>query len=172
MRKILVTPGEVYGRLMLLCEAPPVGRRRRRAFFCKCDCGNFTVVVLGDLRSGCTTSCGCYQKEVAAAARTTHGGYGTKLFSVWRNAKARCYNPKNKRWARYGGRGIEMHSLWKREFTAFRDYVTALPAWPGEDGIGNTADELSLDRIDNDVGYFPGNLRWATKKQQANNRSR
>lgn len=85
----------------------------------------------------------------------------TRLHRVWDNMKTRCYNPANKYYHRYGGRGITVCDEWRESFTAFKK-------WALSNGYANN---LTLDRIDNNKGYFPDNCRWATQSQQMNNTS-
>jgi len=132
---------------------------------CKCQCGNTTLVSSNSLRTGNTKSCGCLHKP--------HGdSHSDKLYVVWKNIKDRCYKPTTANYDRYGGRGIRMHKTWKRDYIAFRDYVLALPNAPKDDQRLVGADRLrrSLDRINNDGHYTPGNLKWSSAKQQARNR--
>lgn len=93
---------------------------------------------------------------------TKHGGSGTRLHSVWRNMKTRCYNPKSKYFARYGGRGIIVCDEWRQSFSAFRE-------WALSHGY---ADNLTIDRINNNEGYRPDNCQWVTQKKQLRNFSR
>jgi hypothetical protein len=97
-----------------------------------------------------------------SAGKFNHGESSSYLYSCWRRIRIRCHNPDNEFYSRYGGRGIQVHEGWLHEFTAFRDWVLA--------NLGPRPSGRSLDRKDNDGNYEPGNLRWATAKEQANNR--
>lgn len=99
-----------------------------------------------------------------------HGLTDHKVYKTWKRIKSRCYNPNNPSYTHYGGRGIKMQESWISNPHMFYVYVTLLPRYPGEDGIGNIKGKLSLDRIDNNSNYEEGNLRWATPKQQLQNR--
>jgi hypothetical protein len=161
MRPPLVDIGFSVGRLVVVAAAP--SRRAPSGFTfrywrCACECGAEHIVRERHLVSGRTRSCGCLRRELAKLQKTTHGGRHTLLYDVWTQMLQRCENQKNKRFARYGGRGVEVCDAW-RDFAAFeRDVREGYE--PG----------LQIDRIDNDGPYAPGNVRWATNK--ANNRNR
>lgn len=164
MPKLIDLTGQRFGRLTVVERAEnyvaPNGRQAAR-WVCLCDCGNKTTVVGGDLRTGRTKSCGCFEQESRYLSRNIiHGGFGTKLYNVWRGMKKRCYNPKNKFFKDYGGRGITVCDEWRDDFAKFRDWAMA----------NGYREDLSIDRIDNDKGYSPDNCKWATREEQGNNK--
>lgn len=154
--------GQRFGRLVAL---GPVGRREKNiVWLCQCDCGQSVAVRTGALISGNTTSCGCFQRERTSQKFTKHGMWQSKLYKAWRSMIQRCTNPSHRGYKDYGGRGIAICSEWKTSFQAFYDHVSSLADF-GEDGY-------TLDRIDNGKNYEPGNVRWATKKEQSRNMRR
>jgi hypothetical protein len=127
-------------------------------WICECECGRICSVYTYNLKNGHTTSCGCEAFRKRAAAKTTHNETGTRLYKIWAKMKARCTNPNDAAYERYGGCGRSLCEEWKR-YESFRDWALA----------NGYADDLSIDRINNEKGYSPDNCRWATPKQQANN---
>jgi hypothetical protein len=141
-----------------------------RAVLCRCDCGVERLVLVFALRSGHSTSCGCAKREQVATlvSRTRwkdkHGrakGWKDPLYTLWLRIRKRCNNPKahNYRW--YGARGIQVCDEWQHDPVTFISYV--------EEHLGPRPPGKSLDRVDNDGDYRPGNLRWATQKEQVAN---
>lgn len=158
-------PGERFGRLITLKN---VGQtvHLKPIWLCQCDCGKLKEVVQGDLRFGRTRSCGCLLSEVSSERFTTHGatvGGETNEYMVWKTAKQRTSNSKQKNFRRYGGRGILMCEEFRADFGAF---LRELGPKPTPDG------HWTVERVDNDKGYEPGNIRWATAAEQAQNSSR
>ena len=133
---------------------------------CKCDCGNETVVDGPSLTRGLTTSCGCKYKITSAENCrknfTKHHETGTRLYKIWQDMKKRCHNSNDPDYVRYGARGIKVCDEWRNSYEAFRDWALA----------NGYSDKLTIDRRDNNLGYFPLNCRWATPKVQANNTRR
>lgn len=127
---------------------------------CKCDCGDVKELSCNVLTCGKTKSCGCLQKDIAKKNKTKHNGKYTRLYNTWLNIKRRCYNPSSKAFPYYGAKGIKMYDKWIHDFSAFKD-------WAYKNGYNDT---LTIDRINNDGDYEPNNCRWATLKQQANNK--
>ena len=153
--------GQRFGRLKVLKLAEI--KNKSTWWLCKCDCGNTTIVKGAKLRNGHTQSCGCLQKEAAAKALRAvsyrHGGKGTPEYEAWHSMKQRCYNPNNCEYKRYGAKGIRVCDRW---LNSFENFFTDMG--PRPEG------KYSIDRIDTCGNYEPNNCRWATQKQQANNK--
>lgn len=160
--------GERFGMLEVLEEVKPIPRPdktgwKRRVFRCQCDCGKIKDVTRDSLVSGNTKSCGCLTQmsvQKAIEAETTHGKSNTRIYRIWCHMKDRCYRDGNNRYQYYGGRGIGICEEWKNDFQKFYN-------WAVTHGY---RDDLSIDRIDNDKGYFPDNCRWADAVTQSRNR--
>lgn len=141
--------GQRFGRLVAL-NATDKRVNRAVVWECQCDCGNKHFVQSGSLLSGKTRSCGCLMDESRGVSRITHHMSNEKIYAVWQGMRKRCFSTYHKNYKDYGGRGITVCEEWNRNFLAFYDYVSKLPHY-GEKGY-------SLDRIDNDGNYEPGNV--------------
>lgn len=153
--KFIDMTGQKFGRLTVVRRGENQGLKVR--WLCVCECGGSTLAQRGNLMSGITKSCGCLRREVAADRSRSHGMTGTKEMIAYIGAKKRCTDPKYKSFDRYGGRGIEFR------FNSFEEWLEELGLAPGP--------EYSVDRINPNGHYEPGNLRWATWKQQAANKT-
>lgn len=155
-REVDIT-GRVFGRLTAISRAPVTGNKWQFL----CVCGNPTVVSKGAVVSGNTHSCGCLRSDTVRGRRTKHGeAQKTKEYEAWQSMKSRCGRPRNKRYALYGGRGITVCPEW---FNSFEQFLLDMGRAPSK---GH-----SLDRIDTNGNYERSNCRWATTKEQSNNKT-
>lgn len=163
MGKLIDLTGQRFGRLLVIERTDNQVSQSgnvRTMWNCQCDCGKTTVVDAYNLRKGYTNSCGCLHNEIASACFKTHGLSSTKLYNVWRGILTRCFNENNAAYKHYGGRGISVCDEWRDSFVAFYHWAIST-GWK---------DGLSIDRVNNDAGYYPENCRWVAQKKQCNNR--
>ena len=160
-RKIEVSPGDRYGRLTVIEEAPPIQWRKykKRMVHCICDCGKTTTVRLEYLRSGHTKSCGCKSVDTLVSHRKTHGLTGTRLYRIWAGMLNRCRNKNVKSYKHYGAKGVRVCKEWHK-FEPFYN-------WAIKNGYRS---DLTIDRVDPYGNYEPSNCRWIPKGEQARNR--
>lgn len=166
--------GKLIGKLTLVADLGPIdigrkGGKKVTMWLCRCSCGILTTKAATDIVKNHVESCGCQKIESCksnGSKRKTHGASSPKaskeyrsLYSRWNNMRRRCSDPKNKHYHCYGGRGVTVCAEWLESFEVFRDW-----------SLGNGyRSNLTLDRINNDGNYEPGNCRWVTTREQMNN---
>ncbi len=161
----LIPVGTKFGRLTV--KGPAGMRGRNATSLCECECGTVKAILNLTLKSGGTQSCGCLARERASARvkenppRLKHGGKRTITYNSWQGMVSRCLNEKDWKYKRYGGRGITVCRRWSDPDSGFLNFL--------EDMGQRPSSAHSIDRINNDGNYEPGNCRWATRAQQNQN---
>jgi len=165
MGKFIDLTGQKFGRLTVI-KYHGKNKHGQSIWICKCGCGcgEERIIPTYALRGGIWKSCGCLRKEKAAEHcrkdLSTHNMCYSRLYSIWHGMKQRCLNTNDKNYPNYGGRRITVCDGWANEFEGFMNWAL----------LSGYTDKLTIDRKNNDGNYEPQNCRWATIKDQANNR--
>ncbi len=152
--------GQRFGRLTVTGEAETATGGNAR-WVCRCDCGDEIIALACNLKSGHTTSCGCYSEARHSVVQRNGGAWPVRLYHIWYYMLSRCNDPRSKDYPRYGGRGITVCEEWESDFYSFAK-------WALSHGYAET---LTIDRRNNNDSYCPDNCWWTTVKEQSNNKS-
>lgn len=144
-----------FGKLIVVEEAERK-KDNKILWKCQCDCGNIAIIRGDCLRDGFSQSCGCLMRERSSKANKTHGMHKTPEYKTWVGIKQRCNNPKEPNYKNYGIRGIEVCTRWLKFENFFED-------------MGKKPEGLTIERTNNNLGYFKENCVWATCTQQLRN---
>ncbi len=150
--------GQRFGRLVVISSAGS-SKHQKRTWSCQCDCGVKIITTTGDLRNGTTKSCSCIQKEWALIANKSHGMSNSPEYEVWIGMKKRCLNKSQASFKNYGGRGIRVCKRWIESFEGFIKDMGHRPS-----------DDHTIERVDPNGDYEPGNTVWLPSKMQALNK--
>ena len=161
MGKFIDLTGQRFHKLTVISRAPGYqSSSNGTRWHCVCDCGNKTISDGSGMRKGLIKSCGCHARQFLGKPHFKHGQHKHKLYLAWTSIKQRCLNPNHPWYHRYGGRGITICDEWVNSYPAFVAHMGPAPT-----------DKHTVDRINNDGHYEPGNVRWATRAQQVRNRA-
>ena len=151
--------GKKFGRYLVIAKSNKRTKAMKQMVFCKCDCGIEKEVIVGNLRNGLSKSCGCLKSERTSEPMKKHGLSKNTMYMRYRQMIKRCYDEASKEYKNYGNRGIKVCERW---LESIENYI---------DDMGNPPfKDASIDRVNNNLGYSKENCKWATKKEQSENR--